>query len=91
MSAGGAGPQRRITDHFHPEYWTENDQYRYEDKIAREIGSLRGEVREELSGVREEVKALGNRITLILGGLALLAFLLPIAAPFLRSLLGVGL
>ena len=88
MNAGG--PQRRVTDHFHPEYWTENDQHRYEDKIATQISGLRGEVKDELGGMREEVRALGNRITLILGGLALLAFLLPIAAPFIRSLLDIG-
>lgn len=42
----------------------------------------------QLKGIRDEVKTLADRVLLLLGGMALLAFLLPVAAPFIRSLLG---
>jgi len=71
------GPQRRITDHFHDEYWKETDQHRFEDRIASEV-----------NGVKREVRSLNNRITLLMGAIGLLAFLLPLLAPFIRSLVG---
>ena len=68
-------PRRRASDqHVHPEYWTEHDQIRFEDRIVR-----------EMEGIRAEVKALTGRMTLLLGGLVLLAFLLPLVAPFIRD------
>jgi hypothetical protein len=76
MSAGG--PQRRVTDHWHPEYWTEQEQHRFEDKLTREMEAF-----------RLELKGLANRLTLMLGALALLGFLLPIVAPFLRDFLSI--
>lgn len=45
-------------------------------------------VRLEVGGVKDEVRGLNTRLTLMLGGLAILAFLLPVAAPFIRGLLG---
>jgi hypothetical protein len=71
------GPRRRINDHLHPEYWTELDQHRYEDRLANEV-----------KGIKDEVGKLNQRITLIMGAVALMAFLLPVAAPFIRGLLG---
>ena len=69
-------PRRRASDqHVHPEYWTESDQFRFEDRIGREIHAL-----------REEVRGIATRLTMMLGALALLAFLLPLIAPFIRSL-----
>jgi hypothetical protein len=73
------GPQRRVTDHIHPEYWTEADQHRFEDRITR-----------ELHAIRAEVKDAGIRLTYLFGGLAVIAFLLPIVAPFIRSMFSIN-
>jgi len=40
-----------------------------------------------MHGIRAELRALANRVTLLLGGMALLAFLLPLVAPFIREAL----
>jgi len=69
------GPQRRASDHVHLEYWEESQQHRYEDRMAS-----------ELQQIRSEVKKLADRILLLMGALGLLAFVLPIAAPFIRQL-----
>lgn len=66
-------------DHLHPEYWTEVDQHRFEDRLSQELNALRGEVREA-----------GARLTYLLGGLAVVVFLLPLVAPFIRGLFNVG-
>ena len=79
-------PQRRATDnHVHMDAWTRAEQHRFEDRMANELK----DVSEEIGGVRDEVRSLNNRMTMLLGGLAILAFLLPIAAPFIRSLIGI--
>ena len=78
MATGDGTPRRRASDHhYHPEYWTEADHYRFEDRISKEIHDLRSEVREW-----------AQRLTLILGGLSLMFFLLPLLAPFFRGWLG---
>ena len=69
-------PQRRITDHSHEQYWEETDQHRYEDRISA-----------ELKGIKEEVGKLSARITMLMGAVAVLAFLLPLIAPFIRDFL----
>lgn len=69
---------RRAGDHVHPEYWTEADQERYERRVAQEVHGLRG-----------EVKQLADRVLMMLGAIGLLAFLLPLAAPFIRAAFGV--
>lgn len=69
-------PQRRVTDHFHPEYWTEADQHRFEDAL-----------RAEIKGIRDEVKDASTRLTYLLGGLVVVAFLLPLVAPWIRTVL----
>jgi hypothetical protein len=74
--AGDQGPQRRITDHWHPDYWTRSEQQRHEDKMIREVENLESAVR-----------MLANRVTLMLGALALIGFLIPIVVPFIRSFL----
>lgn len=71
-----SGPQRRVTDHVHPEYWEAADQHRFEDRISR-----------ELHGVKSEVKNLNRTMTLLLGAIAIVAFLLPIVSPFIRNVL----
>jgi hypothetical protein len=71
-------PQRRITDHYHPDSWTKQDQHRYEDKQSKSMD----EIREELTKLR-------GQITLMLGAIGLVVFLLPIIAPFIRGLLNI--
>ena len=70
---------RRADDHLHREYWEKTDQHRFEDEVSA-----------ELRGVKQEVKKLNDRITLLLGALALVAFALPIIAPFVRAALGIS-
>src|SRR6185503_15864074 len=41
VMATGGRPQRRSTDHYHPEYWEESEQHRYEDRIATELYAIR--------------------------------------------------
>lgn len=74
-----ATPQRRISDHFHPDMWSKADQHRYEDQTDS-----------ELRAIREELTKLRGQITLMLGAIGLVVFLLPVVAPFIRSLLNIG-
>jgi hypothetical protein len=62
-------PQRRVTDHYHPEYWTEADHIRFEDRVSKEIHDLRNEVR-----------GLGQRMSWLLGGLGVVIFIVNIVA-----------
>ena len=87
-NTGDHGPQRRLTDHVHPGYWTQEQQHRYEDKVSREVGELRKDFREEADGFRTELGRMNNRLLLLLGGLGVVAFVLPIAAPFIRAAIG---
>ena len=64
MTGGSSGPRRRVTDHWHPEYWTEVDHNRFEDRVSKEIHDL-----------RSEVKGLGHRFSWLLGALAVVVFL----------------
>lgn len=66
-----------LQPHHHPEYWTERDQERFEDRVTQELHDLRA-----------DVGRIGNRLTLIFGGLSVMIFLLPILAPLLRGILG---
>jgi hypothetical protein len=74
-----ATPQRRVSDHYHPDAWTKTDQHRYEDQTDS-----------ELKQIREELAKLRGQITLMLGAIGLVVFLLPVIAPFIRSLLNIG-
>jgi hypothetical protein len=76
---------RRADDHNHPEYWTADAHHRFEDRTAKELQSLKAEVEK----VEVKVGELTTRITLMLGALGLIAFLLPIISPFVRLWLGV--
>ena len=71
-------PQRRVDDHYHPEYWTAEQHNRFEDRLSKEVHQLRA-----------DVETIGDRLTWILGGLALLAFLFPFLSPWIGRILGV--
>lgn len=66
------------TDHVHPDYWTREAHYRFEDRT-----------KEELEKLEKAIDRLTMRVTLMLGGLMLIAFILPVAAPFIRLWLGI--
>lgn len=81
MTYRGADRRKAVKhgeDHNHPEYWTEGDHYRFEDRVSKELEKL-----------RKDVESLSARLTLMLGGLGILAFLIPILAPLIRDLFGV--
>ena len=70
---------RRASDtHLHPDYWGRADQHRYEDRI-----------KDELQDLNKAVDRLTQRVTMLLGGIALLVFVLPIVSPWIRSFVGV--
>lgn len=64
--------------HVHPEIWSKADHHRFEDKVSNEIEKL-----------EVAIEALTTRVTLMLGGLTLVAVLLPVIAPFIRAWLNV--
>jgi hypothetical protein len=67
--SGPPRPARRTTDHWHPEYWTEVDHNRFEDRVSKEIHDL-----------RTEVRGLGQRMAWLLGGLGVVIFVVNIVA-----------
>jgi hypothetical protein len=69
-------PQRRITDHYHPDLWSVDQQHRHEDALT-----------EELKEIRTEMRSLSNRMLMLIGALGLIAFAVPVVAPFVRSLI----
>ena len=76
MTLSPKRPQRRISDHYHPDLWSEMDHHRFEDRL-----------RQELKDLREQVSSLSNRMMLLMGAVALMVFLIPIVAPFIRGAL----
>lgn len=70
-------PTQPIVDHIHPEYWTQHDHERFEDRIAIEIRSL-----------HSSVDKMNNRLTLLFGGIAVIGFVIPVIAPFIQKILG---
>jgi hypothetical protein len=72
-------PQRRITDHIHQEYWRETEQHRYEEEVGKRIGRVEG-----------AIEKLTQRITLLMGAIGLLLFVLPILAPYIRDFIGIS-
>lgn len=52
-------------------------QHRYEDRIAGDVKDLRA-----------SVDRLTQRVTMLLGAIALMVFLIPVLAPFIRGFLG---
>lgn len=75
MSMQRKAPARRITDHYHPDSWSREEQHRFEDGLA-----------DELKEIRNELRGMGRSLLLLLGGLGLLAFVLPLIAPLIRAL-----
>lgn len=71
------GDVTRQPAHHHEQYWLREAQYRYEERIGRDIEALEREVRRQ-----------GDRLTVIVAIIGFLAFVAPIVAPFLRSLVG---
>ena len=74
----GGRPQRRVTDHVHPDSWQKEDQHRFEDGL-----------REELKEIRNDLERLANRVLMIFGGIAVLAFIIPLLIPILRDWLNI--
>jgi hypothetical protein len=68
---------RGPSNHYHPDLWTEVQQHRYEDRVQSELRDL-----------KQAVDKLTVRVTMLLGAIALLVFILPVAAPFIRGFLG---
>lgn len=67
----------RLPGHIHAELWSKSDQHRFEDQINA-----------EMKEVERAVDRLTQRVTLLMGAIGLLVFILPIAAPFIRGFLG---
>lgn len=64
--------------HVHPESWSKTDHNRFEDRMNT-----------ELEKIESAIESLTHRVTLMLGGLTLVAVLLPIISPFVRAWIGV--
>jgi hypothetical protein len=69
---------QRNPGHNHPDSWTRVEQYRFEDRMSAELKVL-----------NEQVRTLIVRMSIFMGAILLLSFLLPLMLPFLRSSLGV--
>lgn len=63
-------------DHVHPDSWSKSDHHRFEDRMN-----------DELTKIEHAIASLTTRVTLMIGGLTLVAILLPVLAPFVRALL----
>jgi hypothetical protein len=66
----------RGPEHYHPELWTTDQQHRYEDRVVGDIKEL-----------EKAVDRLTQRVTMLMGAIGLLIFLIPIVAPFIRAFL----
>lgn len=64
--------------HVHPDAWNKDDHYRFEARVTA-----------ELEKVEAAIESLTTRVTMMLGGLTLVAILLPVIAPFVRAWLNV--
>lgn len=60
--------------HKHEEYWTRDEHYRFDERVARELDKL-----------EDAVDKLTTRVTLLVGGLGVLAFLANVFAPVIRA------
>ncbi len=75
MTRGGSRPSHG-PDHYHPDTWSREDHHRYEDRIAKEIANL-----------ETSVEKLTTRVTLMIGAIGILGFVIPLLAPFIRAFL----
>jgi F0F1-type ATP synthase membrane subunit a len=64
------GPRRRVTDHVHPEYWTEADHDKFEARMDRHLEGVQTEVK----GLREDVHGLATRFAWLMGALVVVVF-----------------
>jgi hypothetical protein len=69
---------QRSPGHNHPESWTRTEQYRFEDRMG-----------DELKELNDQVRTLIVRMSVFMGAILLLSFLLPLILPFLRASIGV--
>jgi len=69
---------QRPGNHYHPELWAVDQQHRYEDRT-----------KEDFEKLEKAVDRLTQRVTMLLGGIALLVFVLPIVSPWIRAFVGV--
>jgi len=75
MTRGGARPTHG-PEHYHPDIWTKEDHHRYEDRVSKDIQILEG-----------AVEKLTTRVTLMIGAIGVLGFVIPLLAPFIRAFL----
>lgn len=66
-----------MTEHHHPEYWTVRDHDRYENRISAELRDL-----------RDELDVIGTRLSLMMGGIAVLAVILNLFGPVIQQWIG---
>jgi hypothetical protein len=65
-------------DHVHPDAWSKEDHRHFELRVSAELEKL-----------ERAVENLTTRVTLMLGGLTLVAVLLPVISPFIRAWLNI--
>lgn len=80
MTGPGGVDRRRYVgdDHHHLDMWSKEEHRLFEDKLDKRFAAFQA-----------HIDRLNTRITLMLGALGLIAFLLPIVAPFLRAIIGI--
>ena len=76
MTSRPGRSSRTGDDHVHPDAWSKEDHNRYEDRIAKEIQNL-----------EVTVEKLTTRVTLMIGAVGVLGFVIPLVAPFVRAFL----
>ena len=69
--------------HSHPEYRTVAESHRLEDRIQAQFR----EVDEGMGRLADKIDRLTERVTMLVVGAGILAFTIPIVAPFVRGLL----
>lgn len=70
--------RRAAEDHVHVDAWTKTDQHRFEDNVTF-----------ELREIRKDLESLTSRVLMIFGGVALLAFIIPLVVPIVRDWLSI--
>jgi len=76
-----------VPDHWHPEYWTQDEHNRFEDRVVGELRSLRAENKDDNEKLRNELSALTTRLAWLFGVLATALFLITFLAPYIRDVL----
>lgn len=68
----------RDDGHNHPQYWEKTDQHRFEDRVSKELHEM-----------RNDLEKLAGRVLLMFGGIAVLAFIIPLVIPMARNWLSI--